>query len=41
MILFSVEPKCQIFVKGYRFLPFAKCMSKCIGRNMTENLTCK
>ena len=41
MILCSVEPKGQIFVKGYRFLPFAKRMSKCIGRNMTENLTCK
>ena len=41
MILCSVEPKGQIFVKGYRFSPFAKRISKCIGKNMTENLTCK
>ena len=37
----STEPKDQVFVKGYRFLPFAENMSKNIGKNASKNLTGK
>ena len=31
----------RIFVKGYRFLSFAKNMGKNIGKNISKNLSCK
>ena len=37
----STEPKDRVFVKGYRFLPFAENMSKNIGKNASKNLTGK
>ena len=38
---YSVEPKDQIFVKGYGFLSFAKNMSKNIGKYLSRNLSSK
>ena len=38
---YSVQPRDQIFVKGYRFLSFAKNMGKNIGRNISKNLSGK
>ena len=38
---YSVEPKDQIFVKGYGFLSFAKNMSKHIGKYLSRNLSSK
>ena len=35
---YSVQPRKQIFVKGYGFLSFARNMSKNIGKNISENL---
>ena len=32
---YSVEPKDQIYVKGYGFLSFANDMSKNIGKNLS------
>ena len=34
---YSVQPRYQIFVKGYGFLSFAKNMDKNIGKNIREN----
>ena len=38
---YSVQPRDQIFVKGYGFLSFAKNMSQNIGKNISKNLSCK
>ena len=38
MPLYLVHPSDIIFVKGYRFLSFAKDMSKNIGKSITKNL---
>ena len=38
MMKYSVQPRDPIFVKGYRFLPFAKNMDKNIGKNISKNL---
>ena len=38
---YSVEPKDQIFVKGYGFLSSAKNMSKNIGKYLSRNLSSK
>ena len=38
---YSVQPGDQIFVKGHKFLPFAKNMGKNIGKNISENLSGK
>ena len=35
---YSVQPRKQIFVKGYGFLSFARNMSKNIGKNISKNL---
>ena len=37
----SVQPRDQIFVKGYGFLTFAKNMGEDIGKNMSENISGK
>ena len=37
----SVQPKDQIFVKGYGFLSFAKNMVKSIGKNESKKLSGK
>ena len=36
---YSVQPRKQIFVKGYGFLSFARNMSKNIGKNISKNLS--
>ena len=41
MIRYSVQPKDQIFVKGYGFLSYAKNMGKNIGKNISKNLSAK
>ena len=41
MTLYSVQPRDQIFVKGYGFLSFTKNMGKNIGKNITKNLSSK
>ena len=38
MMRYSVQPRDQIFVKGYGFLSFAKNMGKNIGKNLSKNL---
>ena len=38
---YSVEPRDLIFVKGYRFLSFAKNIGKNIGKNISKNLSGK
>ena len=38
---YSVQPREQIFVKGYGFLSFAKNMVKSIGKNESKNLSGK
>ena len=38
---YSVQPRDQIFVKGYGFLCFAKNMGKDIGKNISKNLSGK
>ena len=35
---YSFQPRDQIFVKGYRFLSFAKSMGKSIGKNISKNV---
>ena len=35
MTCYSTEPKDQILVKGYGFLPFAKNMCENIGKNLS------
>ena len=41
MTCYSVQPRDQIFVKGYRFLSFAKNMGKNIGKNVNRGLNSK
>ena len=41
MTRYSVQPRDRIFVKCYRFLPFAKNMGKNIGKNIRKNLSGK
>ena len=41
MTRYSVQPRDGIFVKGYRFLSFAKNMGKNIGKNIIKNLSGK
>ena len=41
MMRYSVQPRDQIFVKGYGFLPFPKNMGKNIGKNISKNLSGK
>ena len=38
---YSVQPRDQIFVKGYGFLSFSKGMDKNIGKNISKNLSGK
>ena len=38
---YSVQPRDQIFVKGYVFLSFAKNMGKIIGKSISKNLSGK
>ena len=38
---YSVQPRDQMFVKGYGFLSFAKNMGKNIGKNISKNLSRK
>ena len=38
MLRYSVQPIDRIFVKGYRFLSFAKNMGKNIGKSISKNL---
>ena len=40
-IRYSVQPRNQVSVKGYRFLSFAKNMGKNIGKNISKNLSGK
>ena len=39
MMHYSIEPKDRIFVKGYRFLSFAKNIGKMLGKNISKNLS--
>ena len=41
MTRYSVQPRDQIFVKGYGFLSFPKNMGKNIGKNIRKNLSGK
>ena len=41
MTRYSVERRDRIFVRGYRFLPFAKNMGRNIGKNISQNLSGK
>ena len=41
MTHYSVQPRLQIFVKGYRFLSFAKNIGKNIGKKISKNLSSK
>ena len=41
MIRYSIEPRTQMFVKGYGFLSFAKNMGKHVGKNKSKNLSGK
>ena len=36
-----MQPRDRIFVKGYRFLSFAKNVGKSIGQNISKNLNSK
>ena len=38
---YSVQPRDQVFVKGYGFLSFAKNTGKNIGKNLSRNLSSK
>ena len=38
---FSVQPRDQIFVKGYGFVSFAKNMGRNIGKSISNNLSSK
>ena len=38
---YLVQPRDQIFVKGYEYLSFAKNMGKNIGKNISKNLSDK
>ena len=41
MMRYSLQPRDQIFVKGYGFLSFAKNMGKNIDKNISKSLSCK
>ena len=41
MMCYSVQPRDQIFLKGYGFLSFAKNMGGNIDKNISKNLSCK
>ena len=41
MMCYSVQPIDPIFVKGYRFLPFAKSLGKNISKNLNSNYSQK
>ena len=41
MTHYSVQPRDQIFVKGYGLLFFAKKMIENIGKNISKNLSSK
>ena len=41
MTRYSVQPRDGIFVKGYRYLFFAKYMGKNIGKNIRKSLSSK
>ena len=41
MTRYLVQPRDQIFVKGYGFLSFAKNMGKNIGKNISKNSSSK
>ena len=41
MMRYSVQPRDQIFVKGYEFFSFAKTMGKNIGKTRSRNLSGK
>ena len=41
MMRYSIQPRDRIFLKGYRFLSFAKNMVKNIGKNISKNLSGK
>ena len=41
MTCYSVQPKDQIFVKGYGFLFFAKNMCKNFGKNISKKIRSK
>ena len=38
---YSVQPRDRIFVKGYRFLSFARNMGKNVGKDICKNLSGK
>ena len=37
MTRYSVQPRDRVFVKGYKFLPFAKNMGRNICKNISKN----
>ena len=39
MICYSVQPRDQIFVKGYGFLSFSKNMGRNMGKNTSKKST--
>ena len=41
MMLYSVQPRDRIFVKGYGFVSFAKNMGKSVGKNISKNVSSK
>ena len=41
MRFYSVEPSDRIFVKGYRYLSFARNIGKNIGKSISKNLSGK
>ena len=41
MMRYSIEPRDQMFVKGYGFLSFATNLSKNIGKNISKSLSGK
>ena len=41
MTQYSVQPRDQIFVKGYGFLSFARNIGKNIDKNISRNLSSK
>ena len=41
MTRYSVQPRDQIFLKGYGFLSYAKNMDRNIGKNISKSLSSK
>ena len=41
MICYLVQPRDEIFVKGYKFLSFARNMDENVGKNISRNLSSK